>query len=283
MEQKKTPLIIKLYKAFVVAFSMYSKIPMPRFNWASSDMEYHLCFFPWIGACIGLVEYVWLILGAYLGLGEVVIALISVVIPVIITGGFHLDGFMDVNDAINSFQPKEKKLEILKDPHIGAFAVIRLAVYLIMALAVSITMLEQNGALMAVQASSLTIKNVSSIVVVLLAFFSSRCLSGISVNIFPKAKKDGMLNTEASSSAGRKVVLALVTQLVICLGLMIVVNPICGIGVILAQGLCFIYYRHISLKEFGGITGDLAGYFVCIAELCSALIVAVILLIKGIL
>ena len=40
----------KIGKAFVVAFSLYSKIPMPRFNWESEDMKYHLCFFPWVGA-----------------------------------------------------------------------------------------------------------------------------------------------------------------------------------------------------------------------------------------
>ena len=51
------------------------------------------------------------------------------IIPILITGGFHIDGFMDTQDAINSYKPREKKLEILKDPHIGAFAVISLLAY----------------------------------------------------------------------------------------------------------------------------------------------------------
>ncbi len=49
--------------------------------------------------------------------------------PLLLTGGFHVDGFMDTMDAFHSYQPKERKLEILKDSHIGAFAVIMLAVY----------------------------------------------------------------------------------------------------------------------------------------------------------
>ena len=49
----------KIAKACNVAFSMYSKIPMPRFEWASEDMRYHLFFFPWIGAVIGLLEWGW--------------------------------------------------------------------------------------------------------------------------------------------------------------------------------------------------------------------------------
>ena len=46
----------KIAKACNVAFSMYSKIPMPRFEWASEDMRYHLFFFPRI-AGMGLVLY----------------------------------------------------------------------------------------------------------------------------------------------------------------------------------------------------------------------------------
>ena len=52
-------LIKKVVKAFVVAFSIYSKIPMPRFTWESEDMKYHLCFFPWVGAVIGALEWGW--------------------------------------------------------------------------------------------------------------------------------------------------------------------------------------------------------------------------------
>ena len=44
-----------------------------------------------------------------------------------VTGGFHIDGFMDTMDAFHSYKPREEKLAILKDSHIGAFAVIMLA------------------------------------------------------------------------------------------------------------------------------------------------------------
>ena len=45
-------ILIKIAKAFIVAFSMYSKIPMPGVKWDSDDMKYHFCFFPFIGAVI---------------------------------------------------------------------------------------------------------------------------------------------------------------------------------------------------------------------------------------
>ena len=49
---------------------------------------------------------------------------ITAAIPLVITGGFHVDGFMDTMDALCSNQGRERKLEILKDPHTGAFACI---------------------------------------------------------------------------------------------------------------------------------------------------------------
>ena len=62
-------------------------------------------------------------------MGEICFVLTGTAIPLIITGGFHADGFLDVSDSLCSYGSREKKLKILKDPHIGAFAVIRLAVY----------------------------------------------------------------------------------------------------------------------------------------------------------
>mgnify|MGYP000637783259 CR=1 FL=1 len=37
-------------RAAIIAFSMYSRIPMPMFEWKEEDMKYAMCFFPAIGA-----------------------------------------------------------------------------------------------------------------------------------------------------------------------------------------------------------------------------------------
>ena len=41
-----------------------------------------------------------------------------------VTGGVHVDGLLDTSDALSSWQERERRLEILKDSHAGAFAVI---------------------------------------------------------------------------------------------------------------------------------------------------------------
>lgn len=61
--------------------------------------------------------------------GNVCYALIGAAIPLMISGGFHVDGYMDTMDAFHSYQSREKKAGDFKDSHIGAFAAIMLALY----------------------------------------------------------------------------------------------------------------------------------------------------------
>ena len=108
---------------------MYSKIPMPQFKWNDDDMKYMLVFFPWIGAVIGLLLMLWRYIYSHFGVADICYVCIGALIPIAVTGGFHIDGFMDTMDAFHSYKPREEKLAILKDSHIGAFAVIMLAAY----------------------------------------------------------------------------------------------------------------------------------------------------------
>lgn len=248
----------KMIKAFIVAFSIYSKIPMPRFVWESEDMEYFLCFFPWVGAVIGGVEYLWYQLAQRFSLVSILYICVALAIPLLITGGFHLDGFMDTCDALHSYQDREKKLEILKDPHIGAFAVICTIMYMLLA----------AGFL-----SELT--RTEAIILVCMNFFLSRDLSGISVVCMPGAKKDGMLQTFATTAAKKTVLSSLCIQGILCMACMLIVNLYMGLAVICVATLVFAYYYWMSKKQFGGITGDLAGYFVTMEELAVLIVLSV--------
>ena len=53
---------MNLIRSFFIAFSMYSKIPMPRTDWTKESMRYAMCFFPVIGAVIGGLLYLWIYL-----------------------------------------------------------------------------------------------------------------------------------------------------------------------------------------------------------------------------
>ncbi len=231
---------------------------MPRFNWEEKDMRYHLIFFPWVGVVIALLEYGWYLLAVRCSFSQLLTSTVALAIPFLVTGGFHADGFMDTMDALHSWQPREKKLEILKDPHIGAFAVISFAVFLLLAL----------GSI----AEAFQRESRSLLLAVLVAFPLSRCLSGISVLTFPKAKKDGMMATESTTQGRTLVLVFLWLQLLLCVALLFVLcggissEAVCSLAGIL---LAFWYYARMSRKQFGGITGDLSGFFVCLAELAA--------------
>lgn len=249
---------MRILRSLCIAFSIYSKIPVPQFAWEEDDMKDMMCFFPWIGAVIGGVLYLWFVFAEKTGVGTFAETLIAAAIPLLVTGGFHLDGFMDTMDALHSYQPKEKKLEILKDPHIGAFSVIMLAVYGMIFLAALSELCD------------MTLRRIFCA-----GFFLSRALSGIGVMRFHSAKKDGLLFTFADSAEKRRVRYALYVQCAAAVGFMLVQSV--GAGLLAAGSAfgAFFYYKWKSEKEFGGITGDTAGFFVCICELFIMIALAV--------
>lgn len=245
-------------KALIIAFSMYSNIPMPQFLWEEKDMKYVLCFFPWVGAVAGCCVYFWCMICEQMSIGSLCRACIAMAVPVAVTGGFHIDGFMDVMDAFHSYQPKERKQEILKDSHIGAFAVIMLGAYGLLYLA----------AFSEVQDKQL-------LRIVCAGFFWSRCLSGISALTFPPAKKEGSLYLFTGKAQKHKVLLILSIQGVLCMGYMLLQSVCAGIAVAAVSAAVLGYYKWRSKKEFGGITGDTAGWFVLICEAAIVMAMAV--------
>lgn len=254
---------MQLLKPLFIAFSIYSKIPVPQFQWEEDDMKYMMCFFPWIGAVIGVALYLWFRISARLGVGRLCHTLIGAAIPLLITGGFHVDGFMDTMDAFHSYQPREKKLEILKDPHIGAFSVIMLAVYGMVFL----------GAFSEV-------KDMDLVQIVCAGFFLARTLSGIGVVTFKSAKHDGLLFTFANGSHKARVRILLYIQCALAVGFMIHQSVTAGILVAGTAFAVFGYYYWKCKKELGGITGDTAGFFVSVCELFMIAAAAVLNLLR---
>ena len=73
---------------------------MPRFEWKDDDMAHSLTFFPFVGAVIGAVICLLNCISPFNTLPVAVRIILSILVPLIITGGFHVDGFMDCSDAI---------------------------------------------------------------------------------------------------------------------------------------------------------------------------------------
>ena len=247
-----------LLNAMIIAIAMYSKIPMPRVDWNEKNMRYAMCFFPLIGVIIGVLEAVaGNLITLWKGEGTFLCAVVLTLIPVFVTGGIHLDGFADTMDAKSSYGDREKKLEILKDPHTGAFAIISLCCYFLLCVGIFSEM--QTERLFAAA----------------LVFVFSRSLSGISVVTFQAAKNSGLLRTFQDGAQKRNVRIVLILWLLAVGAGLCLTAGVCGIVSAGVGLVVFFYYYRFSQKQFGGITGDLAGYFL---QLCELFMLAVLAL-----
>ncbi len=251
-----------LWNSFKIAFAMFSKIPMPQADWSEENMRYMLCFFPFVGAAIGIVTLIAEWICRYFGMGNSFIAVVLVLVPVIVTGGIHVDGLLDTSDALSSWRDREKRLEILKDSHAGAFAVITACVYFLAMYGGMSQIVEQED---------------REILYILAAgYMVSRCLSGIGVIILPKANASGTVAEFSRKAQDTRVRNTLVIYLVLLTVFMVWIQPVWGIAVIVTAMLVFWFYRCKAMKYFGGTTGDLSGYFLCLCEVWIILVLAVV-------
>ena len=236
-----------ILQTIAVAFSMFSAVPMPQFDWNRKNMRYALLAFPLIGVLIGLAFWGADLLCEWLALPAVLRGAVFCLIPFALTGGIHLDGYADTCDALASHADPEKKQEILKDPHVGSFAVMRIC-----------------GTFLLMFALWAGLPSYRPVPVILL-FVLSRILSGLAVASFPMAKNSGLAHTFAEAAEKKRVRSVLIILDVLATATLFTCG-IPGIAMAAAVHLTFLYYYRMSMKQFEGISGDLAGWFLVEAE-----------------
>ena len=240
-----------VWETIAVAFAMFSALPIPQPVWNKRNMRFALCAFPLVGIAIGVLTFAWHFAAVWLNCSALLRGTGYCLIPILVTGGIHLDGYADTSDALSSYASPEKKQEILEDPHCGAFAVIRLMVYCVAELALCTELADSVSALLCLCA----------------LFCLSRVLSGIALTVFPLSKNTGLAHTFATSADKRRVRNVLLVLTVLLAILVLVVGQWIGLFMLAAAGAVFWRYRVIAVREFGGVSGDLAGWFLQKAEL----------------
>lgn len=246
---------MRVIRSFVIAFSTYSRIPVPQVAWSEENRKYAMCFFPLIGAVIGLLLWGWLLLCDKLAVGPVLRGAVGAMLPIFVTGGIHMDGFMDTSDALASWQEKEWRLEILKDSHTGAFAVLGCAGYLLLHAAVLSEAKAADGWML------------------IAPFVLSRALSAWALAVFKSARPQGMLDAFAQAAHRRMVTVSCAVYGVLCAAVWGICGGWLAIVCLIAAALCVGYYRYMAYKQFGGVTGDLAGWFLQVTELALTAVV----------
>lgn len=251
---------MNVLKSLALAFSCFTRLPVPKVEWDSGNMRFMLACLPVVGIVVGLIVAAWCLVCDAVGFSPVLKAAGIALVPLAVTGGFHLDGFSDVVDAQSSHAAPAKKREIMKDPHIGSFAAIAVAAYLIAYFAIAAEL--PAGWRCAVLIACLHVM--------------SRCGSGFASSVFWGNGADGMLTSFRDSSDVRfnaGVVIAFF--FVVGIGA-IVVSPVCGIAMIAVEVLLLVWLNFFADRNFGGMSGDVAGFFL---QVCELLLLACIMVV----
>lgn len=253
------------WSGLLVAFSMYSAIPVPQVQWEKRTMRWALSFLPLVGVLIGVFEWLWFWFCMRFAADGLFYAVGAALLPLFVSGGIHLDGLCDTCDALCSYGDREKRLAILKDPNVGAFGPMWLIAFL----------LAETGCFAQIYTRPALLP------LALAGFALARCLGGCKVVLTPCAKDSGLARIFADNSDKKAVAVTLFIELVVYLiiaGLLVHAVPHGpAAGIVLAAVLLVWYGVHekMTRRIFGGITGDLAGFGISIAELLALACAAV--------
>ncbi|NLL52030.1 MAG: adenosylcobinamide-GDP ribazoletransferase [Peptococcaceae bacterium] len=247
-------------ESFIVAFSMYSKIPMPQLEWNEKNMRFSLAVFPIVGVLIAGALYFLFYIFTHLNFSPVFFGAVAVFLPILITGGLHLDGYCDTVDALCSRKERSEKLRILKDPHTGAFAVIYTVALLIL----------QFGAWCQVFLTPVCFYTL------LFCFIFSRALVSLSLVTFPCAGSTGLASIFAGNTSKGVVKYILACMIILCLAAMFYLMVVAASVILILVLASYIWFYFMTRKHFGGLTGDLAGFYIVVCETLVLLTAAIL-------
>ncbi len=113
-------------KRFITALQFLTRISIKQSLFATAEeIGQSTVMYPLVGFVIGLILCgLFLLLRIWPVFSPFVAGAAVLAIEVAVTGGLHLDGFMDSADGFMSYRPRERVLEIMKDSNVGASAVI---------------------------------------------------------------------------------------------------------------------------------------------------------------
>ena len=243
----------KYLYAFVMCQSMFCAIPAPQ-AWDEKAKDKMLLFLPIVGLEIGALWAALAWLCRLLNLPALVAGLVLCAYPFLITGFIHLDGFMDVTDAVKSWRDLERRREILKDSHVGSFAVIGIA----------LLMLAQFAFFSSAPAEA------NPLILIFIPAVS-RCCSSLAVT--------GLKPMSTSQYADQKKPKSHIVALSIMLCIFLAAGfLLCGkygfalVGCLAGYGLALLR----AYRSLDGMNGDIAGFALTIGELCAVVVYALI-------
>ena len=231
----------------LLSFQFFSSLPVRK----QLSMNRHTVtsmyvMLPVLGALMGgLISLFYFMNGQYLHLSPLLLAILIVIAGIVMTGGLHLDGWIDLGDAYFSYQDKERRLEILEDSRVGAFGAISLVVL----------MLLKIGFIY----EALIRENEEIIYYFILVPFLSRIALLLYFLISKPVKEKGLAFYFKSQVMPKKIWIGLLLYTLLFSWFIVCFLSIKVFLLLFILVGCIFLYRKWTIKNFGGMTGDLLG------------------------
>ena len=259
-------------RAFFIGLQFLTRISIvEQKDWCEKDFADSVRYFPLIGLVLGIIYAAFAaLLLSFLPQNGIllphhVVAAILLILPILLTGGLHCDGFMDTMDGLFSGRSRERMLEIMKDSRVGANGVFAFVLLMIFDWSILLDLLQSAWLFPALFAMPIV----------------SRLMMVVAISAFPYARPVGM--GKAFKDGGTKSVLygAFFYTLILVffpgvaadfLGII----PLDAAGlsswllsmtaVIFAALLFTIFFASYATRHLGGLTGDVYGAITTLTE-----------------
>ncbi len=229
-----------------LALTLLTRLPLPTLPKKVFARQARAAWaFPLVGLVVGTAACAIGVGAAKAGLPAMAAAALVVVVLVLLTGAMHEDGLADTADGLWGGFTADRRLEIMKDSHIGTYGVLAL-IFSQLLRVIAITDAIAAGAVLGIVAAAVF----------------SRALMPPLMRWLPNARGTGLSQNVGSPPAGSVICgLGLATILVIFLGGWLLVVP--AISAALAVALL----AAVARAKIGGQTGDILGATQQISEI----------------
>lgn len=240
---------MKLIQGLLINLQFFSIIPVRKeIDMNEKNLEGMLMTLPLFGLILGFFTLIFTFFLVFMtGLSPLAVTLILILTSLFVTGGIHLDGWMDTWDAYYSYQDQKKRLEVMQDPRVGAFAVIGLMVNFSLKFLFIYEVIQ--------------LINEKTFILILFIPFLTRLFTGLGLVMIPSAKQKGLahLFQQGRSKKVMQAYLAYLIPMIIILGIYNLNFAFLFSSLVLLVMLTSLFYKRFILKNFNGLTGDLSG------------------------
>ncbi|MFP7296530.1 adenosylcobinamide-GDP ribazoletransferase [Neobacillus niacini] len=238
----------KFLKGFLINLQFFTVIPVHlELPMDKPHLKSAVQAFPLLGLFQGgIISGLFFLLLEYTPFSNLASAFLLWLMSIFLTGGIHLDGWMDASDGYFSYKDQKKRLQIMNDPRTGAFGVISVIVLL-------------SSRFLFIYEITINVHAVSYLMITAIPLLS-KSVMGLMLLTVKSAKKEGLGALFQNAATPKDLWSYLVYLIGFFAILLIFAGGFYNFLILLAAALLsFLFCSRKAVKWFGGITGDILG------------------------